>query len=221
MKILSTIKGVACAVLLGSGLLAAVPAMAVIHNGGEFTVSASQTVSGSDTVTFVYTADFTGWLGGADFIFAVDFGLGGPNIMSVSLDSTTATGTWVASNGPSSANGCGDSSVVQACAEGSSPFQATSGIVTWTFTVVFDSGVTSADWEDSNNHIGAFFCNIGQPGPDCGEQGGGKLGLSEETTFGDGGEDGEDGGDLPEPGTLALLGVGLLGLGLRMRRRKV
>lgn len=212
-------NGVLSAAAAAGLMLASTSANALIHSGGEFTVSGTEI--DANTAQFVYTADFTNWVGPGNYIFTVDFGISDPKVASIDSFSTTATGGWTADTGPTNANGCQGTSNVFACAVdedfSTATGQATSGIVTWTFVITFDDIVSAANWTDSDNHIGAFFYNCTESGCQA------TNGLSEETTFefdeGDDDDDDDD-TDVPEPGTLALLGLGLMGLGLRRRRRK-
>lgn len=195
---------------LTAGLLVAMaPAHAVVHSGGTFTVTASSV--DANTVDFVYTADFSGWTGAQDYIFAIDFGLSEPKVLTIDTFSTTASGGWITAFGPTNSNGCNDTSATFACAydDNFDPAtgQTTTGTVTWNFRVTFDSDVTAANWTDTDNHIGAFFMFCDASG--CK----GQNGLSQETTFG-------NPPPVPEPATLGLLGLGLLGMGLARRRRR-
>jgi hypothetical protein len=185
-------------------------AYAVTHLGAEFTVDVVS-YSGN-TATFKYTADFSaGTWTGRDYITAIDFGLDGYKVVSSNLDSTTAAGTWSNTTGPSAAGTCKESTATFFCSDDpfAVPNQPTTGVVEWVVTVVFDSAIDPADFANTTNHIGAFFCDIDATGAaNCGD------GLSVGTAFGDG--DGD--GDVSEPATLLLLGAGLLGLALRRRR---
>jgi PEP-CTERM motif len=217
------------ALLAGAGLFSAAPALAVVHSGGTFTVSAS--VVDANTIDFVYTADFDtpGWTGAQQFIFAIDFKLDGYTVDTIDSFSTTAPGNWVTAAGPSNSNGCGGVNDTFACAE-DNPFSeatgaATSGSYTWSFRVTFTTDVDPADFSNTTNHIGAFFLLCQDtPNPNDGDarECKGQNGLSENTTFDGGDGGGEDGGgDMPEPGTLALFGLGLLALGGLRRRRQI
>lgn len=185
-----------------------VPASAtVMHLGGTFYVEALS-YSGN-TGTFQYNASMDGFTG-RDYIASIDFGISGNHVTSSSLLDTNAAGTWSSGEtGPTNASGggqCQGTSDVFVCSDDiiDGIDQATAGNIWWKFKVTFEDAITAESLRNGG-HIGAFFCGINSANDrlNCGD------GLSQSSPIG-----------VPEPGTLSLLGAGLLGLGLMKRKRK-
>jgi hypothetical protein len=186
----------------------------LLYQGASFSFGAS----GSGTNwTLTFTADFSGagFTSGTEFYgdFIEAWSLTAPgNVASASLVSLTPGGTtgWV-SQGTSQANAKGCSGTANDDAvcvdfgainhlDGGGPLASAGSIYTWVVDVIFDSPVTA--WTSGNFHILTVRCD--SSGNNCYKDGG----LISQNV------------NVPEPGTLGLLGLGLAGLGFGMRRRR-
>jgi hypothetical protein len=190
-------------VLLTAGTAQAGPIGGVTWNGGEFTVALTN-VAGNN-YTFVYTADFTDFTGGGhtNYIYGINFKPSSGDVTGFSDFATTAPGTW--SNAVVdvnlSANGCSGAGADYFCAEAAIPGALTTGVYTWTFTLAL-TGVSDPDSLVIGAPIRALF---GEYNKNTGVW---QSSLMSGTTT------------VPEPGGLALLGVGLVGLAAKLLRRR-
>lgn len=210
--------------LASIGLLAAIasaPASAVslTWNDADFTVGYTAT---ADPLVwrFTYTADFTGFdlTATRTHITGINFKVEGSDPTAVSLISAPGDDShWNAlidSNLNASALGCGAPSGnngfvcsgINISGGGADNEFSTAGnaIYTWVLDVTFNSALTLAMLQNVDNPIRAQFLT---------DQGG-YVQMSENGPFEDCCRE-----DVPEPGTLTLLGLGLLGLGIGRRRR--
>ncbi len=128
-------------------------------------------------------------------ISAVDFKIGSSDTFAGTV--AAPNGTWTTTSTSLSNSGCGGNSGGFICsqADSTSSFASTGGILTWTWTGVNVTGDLTI------NHVGYKYNNAE-----------GTLNgfIVSDSTFGT--------TNVPEPGVLQLLGVGLVGLGIVRRR---
>ncbi|MCJ7591368.1 MAG: PEP-CTERM sorting domain-containing protein [Woeseiaceae bacterium] len=220
----STLKIIALATVASLGFASTAHAYFVdtSPDGAKYTVSWTNVGS---LYTFTYTADFTGAAGSAalgDYAMAISLASqpGSVNWSAGTISAAPGTeANWGIYQGVvTNSNGCptGGAADKDWCIglSGSSndgPQITTSSVLTWMFTMNLVSGTPDFDGDPAWSY--KFVSTTGNYDARKGEWEFGNYQISRTLGVGD-----DDDLDVPEPGTLALLGLGLLGLGMSRRR---
>lgn len=200
-------------------------ALPVEFNGASADLSivgSTDNADGTTTYRIVYTFDFSGWdpsscldtsddgydncgAVNATHLGAIDFSFGGPENPDAVLvaDMTTAPGSWLIFDEVANANGCDGGGRNSVCAL-ADPLYSVDVNSDATYQWVFDVTYTRYTPSDEDVAVRAWFvqCAEGAGGVSC--ENAGLMSLRS---------------SVPEPGTLGMLGAGLLLLGMSRRRK--
>jgi hypothetical protein len=152
-------------------------------------------------------------------IAAVAFVLSGFTFNSTDVELTGAPGgsaTWTSEAGPASANGCNDASANSICAEDTSVITTGTGMDASPLGIIYtwEWGIDNQTFGgfDQNTHIQVLFGNLSTDCPGGAANCFVQTGLISSNTA-------PPNGQVPEPATLTLVSLGLLGIGAVIRRR--
>lgn len=204
------------AVLFVTSVMVLVPAIAadtITIDGAVFTVTYSQ-FTGTDYL-FDYSINTAGYTGPGNYLASVALNPNGSTILSGSF---TGPVGWVSSPGNQQGpGGCGGGAVNYWCAQAGS-LASLLAVPNGTYDFYFDLTLASPMTDSSAPHVQASFGNIVCNGRDCSPSYQNQLGIST-------GLLGDTPGTplvvtgVPEPGSLALLGSGLIAVAGLLRRR--
>jgi hypothetical protein len=212
------IAAAAVALLAGAQIAQATP---VNYFGATFNLSINDIGMPGGIYEVKYTADFSAFTNSLaqPFIDSIAWKHAGADVSWVTLTSDPGTG-WISfEDSTVNAGGCSTSGgMTWACAQDfSTPFVPTSGLLTWVFQATF-SGGSLASTDTTGDSIKARFVNAS----------GAKQGALLSCTLNDSTDDNctvdrevpPPPVQVPEPATLAMFGLGLLGFGFRRKQAK-
>jgi hypothetical protein len=210
----SFIRNVVAATVLSGLAASAAMATPVSYFGAIFDLSITDVGTPGGTYQVTYTADFTNFTNSAaqPFLDSLAWKHAGADVSTVSLVSYPGGGWVTSADKTVNASGCSTSGGnTWACTKDhSSPYVATSGLLSWVFNATFSSSSLST-LNTAGDSVKMRFVDS------SGNKVGALLSCQLSSNYS------EDNCDhvtkVAEPGSLALFGLGLLGLGLRASRR--